>query len=218
MPSTLQKILSPKMLVATCMGFASGLPLLLTKSTLQAWMTDAGVHLTVIGLFALVAIPYSFKFAWAPVFDRYVPPFLGRRRGWMLLTQVGLILCIAGLACTRPHDNAWLVALLAVIQIQFPAPLFSPDLHYLPEIHVPPAVAGIRALAALILLLAGIFAVMAATIGRSCVVASGLPADGRSGCCRHPYYDALPRTSHRRDPPTKYMAGVSASAGGISPA
>jgi MFS transporter, PAT family, beta-lactamase induction signal transducer AmpG len=115
MPSTLQKILSTKMLVATCMGFASGLPLLLTKSTLQAWMTDAGVHLTVIGLFALVAIPYSFKFAWAPVFDRYVPPFLGRRRGWMLLTQVGLILCIAGLACTSPHDNAWLVALLAVL-------------------------------------------------------------------------------------------------------
>ena len=115
MPSTLQKILSTQMLVATCMGFASGLPLLLTKSTLQAWMTDAGVNLTVIGLFALVAIPYSFKFVWAPVFDRYVPPFLGRRRGWMLLTQVGLMLCIAGLACTSPYDNAWMVALLAVL-------------------------------------------------------------------------------------------------------
>ena len=115
MPSTLQKILSTKMLVATCMGFASGLPLLLTKSTLQAWMTDASVNLTVIGFFALVAIPYSFKFVWAPVFDRYVPPFLGRRRGWMLLTQVGLMLSIAGLAYTNPHDNAWLVALLAVV-------------------------------------------------------------------------------------------------------
>jgi len=103
------------MFVATCMGFASGLPLLLTRSTLQAWMTDARVHLSVIGLFALVAVPYSCKFAWAPVFDRYVPPFLGRRRGWMLLTQVGLMLCIAGLACTRPHDNAWMVALLAVL-------------------------------------------------------------------------------------------------------
>jgi len=115
MPSTLQKIFSTKMLVTYCMGFASGLPLLLTKSTLQAWMTDARVNLTVIGFFALVAIPYSFKFAWAPVFDRYVPPFLGRRRGWMLLTQVGLMLSIAGLACTSPHDNAWLVALLAVV-------------------------------------------------------------------------------------------------------
>jgi PAT family beta-lactamase induction signal transducer AmpG len=115
MPSTLQRVLSPNMLVATAMGFASGLPLLLTKSTLQAWMTDAHVHLTVIGLFALVAMPYSCKFAWAPVFDRYVPPFLGRRRGWLLLTQVGLMLCIAGLACTSPHDNALLVALLAVL-------------------------------------------------------------------------------------------------------
>jgi len=103
------------MLVAACMGFASGLPLLLTKSTLQAWMTDARVNLTVIGFFALVAIPYSFKFLWAPVFDRYVPPFWGRRRGWMLLTQVGLMLAIAGLAGTSPHDNAWMVALLAVL-------------------------------------------------------------------------------------------------------
>src|SRR5262245_51775274 len=59
MPSTLQKIFSTKMLVTYCMGFASGLPLLLTKSTLQAWMTDARVNLTVIGFFALVAIPYS---------------------------------------------------------------------------------------------------------------------------------------------------------------
>lgn len=115
MPSMLQKILSTKMLVTSCMGFTSGLPLLLTKSTLQAWMTDAGVNLTVIGLFALVAIPYSFKFAWAPIFDRYVPPFFGRRRGWMLLTQVGLMLSIAGLAGANPHDNAWLVALLAVV-------------------------------------------------------------------------------------------------------
>ena len=115
MPSTLQKIVSTKMLVAACMGFASGLPLLLTKSTLQAWMTDARVNLTVIGFFALVAIPYSFKFLWAPVFDRYVPPFWGRRRGWMLLTQVGLMLAIAGLAGTSPHDNAWMVALLAVL-------------------------------------------------------------------------------------------------------
>src|SRR5262250_3224942 len=115
MPSTLQKILSAKMLVAMCMGFAAGLPLLLTKSTLQAWMTDARVNLAVIGFFALVAIPYSFKFVWAPFFDRYVPPFWGRRRGWMLLTQVGLMLSIAGLACTSPRDNAWLVALLAVV-------------------------------------------------------------------------------------------------------
>src|SRR5262249_1067056 len=113
MPSTLQKMLSTKMRVAMCMGFAPGLPLLLTKSTLQAWMTDARVNLTVIGFFALVAIPYSFKFVWAPVFDRYVPPFLGRRRGWMLLTQICLGLSIAGLGGSVPRYISWLVALLA---------------------------------------------------------------------------------------------------------
>ena len=66
------------------LGFASGLPLMLTVTLLQAWMREAGINLTTIGLFNLVALPYTLKFLWAPLLDRYALPFLGRRRGWML--------------------------------------------------------------------------------------------------------------------------------------
>ena len=78
------------MAIVLAMGFASGLPLFLTSRTLQAWMTAEGVGVATIGLFSVVALPYSCKFLWSPVMDRYVPPFLGRRRGWLLLTQVAL--------------------------------------------------------------------------------------------------------------------------------
>ena len=76
------------MLVAFLMGFSCGLPLMLTGQVLQAWMKDAGVELTVIGLYALVGLPYTCKFLWAPVFDRFIPSFLGRRRGWLLSVQI----------------------------------------------------------------------------------------------------------------------------------
>ena len=72
---------SRRMLVAFIMGFASGLPLLLTLSLLQAWMKEEGVDLTVIGLMALVGLPYTLKFLWAPFLDRFTLSFLGRRRG-----------------------------------------------------------------------------------------------------------------------------------------
>ena len=72
-----------KMAAILLLGFGSGLPLYLTSRTLQAWMTVEGVDLTTIGLFSLVSLPYSLKFLWAPAFDRYIPPFLGRRRGWL---------------------------------------------------------------------------------------------------------------------------------------
>jgi len=71
------------MLVTLLTGFSSGLPLLLTGGTLQAWLVDAKVDLASIGLFSLVGLPYTLKFLWAPLFDRFVPPFLGRRRGWI---------------------------------------------------------------------------------------------------------------------------------------
>jgi PAT family beta-lactamase induction signal transducer AmpG len=95
-------------------GFASGFPLALTGSTLQAWMTDEKVDLKVIGLFALVGMPYSFKFLWAPIMDRYVPPLFGRRRGWILLTQVALVLAIAVTGFSNPSKAPWLLAGLAV--------------------------------------------------------------------------------------------------------
>jgi len=75
----LEMILSGRMLVALMMGFACGLPLLLTISVLQAWMKEEGVDLAVIGMMALVGIPYTLKFLWAPIVDRFTLPFLGRR-------------------------------------------------------------------------------------------------------------------------------------------
>jgi len=77
------------------LGFASGLPLALTSGTLQAWMTVEGLDIRTIGLFSLVGQAYIFKFLWAPLMDRYVPPLLGRRRGWMALTQLLLATGIA---------------------------------------------------------------------------------------------------------------------------
>ena len=77
------------------LGFASGLPLALTSGTLQAWLTVAGVDLKTIGIFTLVGLPYSLKFLWAPVMDRITLPWLGRRRGWMLVTQIAVAVGLA---------------------------------------------------------------------------------------------------------------------------
>ena len=104
-----------RLAVILLLGFSSGLPLALTGGTLQAWMTVEGVDLSTIGIFTLVGLPYTWKFLWAPVMDRYVPPFLGRRRGWLLLTQLALAALIAVMAFASPKaDLAWL-ALLAVL-------------------------------------------------------------------------------------------------------
>ncbi len=108
-------LLSRRMAVAFAMGFYSGLPLLLTGSVLQAWMRESGVDLTTIGLFALVGLPYTGKFLWAPIFDRFTFPWLGRRRGWLLLVQGLLALSIAGLGFTHPESNPWWVAVIAFL-------------------------------------------------------------------------------------------------------
>lgn len=109
------------MLVTFVMGFACGLPLLLTITVLQAWMQDEGVDLAVIGLMALVGLPYTLKFFWAPFLDRFTLPFLGRRRGWLLVAQVALIFSIAGLGFTDPGEKPWMVAVAAFIVTFFSA-------------------------------------------------------------------------------------------------
>lgn len=96
------------------LGFSSGIPLALTGSTLQAWMSSEKVDLTVIGIFSLVGLPYTVKYLWAPFMDRFVPPFLGRRRGWMLVTQLALILSVAAMAFTQPAAHPWLTAAIAL--------------------------------------------------------------------------------------------------------
>jgi len=116
-----------KMAAILLLGFASGLPLWLTARTLQAWMTVEGVDLSIIGLFALVALPYSLKFLWAPFLDRYVPPFLGRRRGWLVITQVLLMLSIGAMALIDPQTSLRLLALNAVLIAFFSA---SQDIVY----------------------------------------------------------------------------------------
>jgi len=118
---TLKIIFSRRMIVALIMGFASGLPLLLTISVLQAWMKKEGVDLTVIGLMALVGLPYTIKFLWAPFLDRFIPPFLGRRRGWLLITQILLAISIAYLGMTSPADTPWIVAFAAFLVTFFSA-------------------------------------------------------------------------------------------------
>ncbi len=117
----LRIILSRRMLVALVMGFASGLPLLLTISVLQVWMKEEGVDLTVIGLMALVGIPYTLKFLWAPFLDRFTLPFLGRRRGWLFVTQIFLIVSICILGFTNPGRQPWMVALAALLVTFFSA-------------------------------------------------------------------------------------------------
>ena len=117
----LKTIFSPRMLVMFLTGFSSGLPLLVTGSTLQAGMTEAKVDLAVIGIFSLVGLPYTLKFLWAPILDRFVPPFYGRRRGWMLITQIALFFSIAILGFSNPAGAPALVACLAVLVTFFSA-------------------------------------------------------------------------------------------------
>ncbi|WP_422646153.1 muropeptide MFS transporter AmpG [Xenorhabdus japonica] len=96
------------------LGFASGLPLALTAGTLQAWMTVENIDIRTIGFFTLVGQAYVFKFLWAPTMDRYSPSFLGRRRGWMLVTQLLLIASIAAMGFLQPSQHLWWLAALAV--------------------------------------------------------------------------------------------------------
>ena len=108
-----------RVLVILFLGFSSGLPFLLVFSTLSAWLESAGVSLAAIGLFSLARTPYSFKFLWAPLIDRVPLPgltrWLGRRRGWALLTQAALLAAIFAMAGTSPAENPTATALFALL-------------------------------------------------------------------------------------------------------
>lgn len=119
----LRIFLSGRMLTALMMGFSAGLPLLLaTGSVLQAWLSESGADLGTIGLFALVGLPYTLKFLWAPLLDRFVPiSGMGRRRGWLLLIQITLIVAIAGLGLTDPQQSLSGVILAAFLVAFFSA-------------------------------------------------------------------------------------------------
>lgn len=103
-----------RMLVVTLLGFASGLPLALTGQSLQAWMTFDGLDIATIGFLSLVGLPYTFKFLWAPLMDRFDLPWLGRRRGWLVLTQLGLAGLLWLLSHGSPAGALHVFALLAL--------------------------------------------------------------------------------------------------------
>ena len=110
---------SGRMLVALLMGFASGLPLLLTGSVLQAWLKDGGVDLASIGVFALAGLPYTLKFLWSPLFDRYAPPLFGRRRGWLLVIQPALAAALFALSFAHPATGQLLWISAAALLVAF---------------------------------------------------------------------------------------------------
>ncbi len=112
--SLLKVFESRKMAALLLLGFGSGLPLLLIGNTLKAWMTVEKVDLAAIGWFSLTSLPYSLKFLWSPLLDRFTPPFLGRRRGWLLLTQLGLMIAIAFMAFEQPKQALQLLAINAI--------------------------------------------------------------------------------------------------------
>ncbi len=102
-----QQLLSRPLLTAFVMGTASGLPLLITLTLMQAWAKDAAVSLEHIGLMSLVGLPYTLKFLWAPIFDRFTLPLLGRRRGWILVSQMMLVLAIVAMGLCDPKGTPW---------------------------------------------------------------------------------------------------------------
>ncbi len=106
---------SRKLLSLLFLGFSSGLPLFLTSRTLQVWLTEAQVDLGLIGWLSLVRLPYTLKFLWSPFLDRFIPPFLGRRRGWLVLTQIGLMMAIAWMSRQNPKEGLELLAVNALI-------------------------------------------------------------------------------------------------------
>lgn len=115
-----QALLNRRMLICIFTGFSSGLPLYILISLLPAWLRSEHVDLKSIGLFALIGLPFTWKFLWAPLFDCYVPP-LGRRRGWLLITQVALLLSIPVFGNLHPTLNLWTIAYLATLVAFFSA-------------------------------------------------------------------------------------------------
>src|SRR6185437_2447210 len=119
--SWMEVLRSRRLLAVVLLGFSSGMPLALTAGTLQAWMKSEKVDLSTIGIFAAVGLPYALKFLWAPLMDRFVPPFLGRRRGWILVAQVLLVISLAAMAFVHPSKSPGLTAFLAVFVCFFSA-------------------------------------------------------------------------------------------------
>ncbi len=115
MKSVFSVFTKPRMLAVFFLGISSGFPFALSHGTLQAWFTDSGLSLKAIGWVGLAVFPYNFKFLWAPVMDRFVPPFLGRRRGWILICQLLLCLGIGSMVFFTPVSHPKILFAMACI-------------------------------------------------------------------------------------------------------
>jgi PAT family beta-lactamase induction signal transducer AmpG len=118
-----EALLNRRMLICLMTGFSSGLPLYLLLNLLPAWLRTEGIDLKAIALFALVQFPYTWKFLWSPLLDRYALPWLGRRRGWMFAMHVALIASIAGMGFLAPQTQIWTIAYLSAVVAFFSASL-----------------------------------------------------------------------------------------------
>ncbi len=120
-PSVWRVLVSQRMVLCLLTGFSSGLPLYVLYQLVPAWLRDEGVDLATIGLFSLIAFPYTWKFLWSPLMDRFVPPLLGRRRGWALLTQLALLAALAALGPLDPGSGTGPIAVVACLVALFSA-------------------------------------------------------------------------------------------------
>lgn len=120
-PSTMQRIFSRKMLICIFTGFTSGLPLYFLINLIPAWLRSEHIDLKTIGLMALIGLPFTWKFIWSPVIDLVRLPFLGRRRGWMLVTQIGLLLALLAYAFLNPAQHLYVIMGLSLVVAFFSA-------------------------------------------------------------------------------------------------
>ena len=118
---TLRQIFSRNMLICIFTGFTSGLPLYFLINLIPAWLRSEHIDLKTIGLMSLIGLPFIWKFVWSPVMDAVRLPFLGRRRGWMLVTQIGLLLTLAAYAFLNPHQHLYIIIGLSVVVAFFSA-------------------------------------------------------------------------------------------------
>jgi PAT family beta-lactamase induction signal transducer AmpG len=116
-----EALFNRRMLICVFTGFSSGLPLYLLINLLPAWLRTEGVDLKTIGFFALIQLPYTWKFLWSPLLDRYALPLFGRRRGWMLVTQVVLLAAIPLFGVLGPRQDIWSIVVLSTIVAFFSA-------------------------------------------------------------------------------------------------
>src|SRR3954468_18984205 len=114
-----QALLNRRMLICCFIGFSSGLPLYLLINLVPAWLRNEGIDLKSIALFALVQFPYTWKFLWSPLFDRYALPLLGRRRGWLAAMQIALAAALFGLSFAQPSPEKLLPIFAAAILVAF---------------------------------------------------------------------------------------------------